>query len=995
MTTIVGNKKGWFERHEEKQAAADVTEFLEILSAASDGDYQCRHLMQLDLNLNLSFNKMKDVPKATRLSLLYKTALELCLVGIKMDDELLQNMNACILEYLEWFQKESLPGEDQLCSRSFDPQMICTSLQTEVKDMKAFHEFVAEKNRRRRIQVNDDLCADIEDELYDPSYVPCTPSGSESEEVESVPKVADKKRKEQDHPNPRKVKLPKLDAVRSLSPEIEHQQKRKEKNADQKGKKRSHHRREECPICKKEIYDILRHLRKHAEKGDIGEDDVMRIASVAKKKSRRRGTSRVGKEGARPGLKYKWCPYEGCQVVTHLLRSHLQHKHRVKTGTLLDQYVRVAKDYRGKVEAEHIQSLLHVQRESVRRSTCTVTTSCDSLSQRPSTPAESEDCAASTSAEPAAEAEAELSDSKADSEESDEEFTHQKDYFTCTNPITKRHKWLTAFYQHLNLPAAGRKKDRNRLQHERHIKTMLEDLDPRGTDIEILSQNEGYIVWTHWVDVKMNSLRTGTIKAYLGTFEKFLTFVVEERVRSTMPQVSTDAKRVFRNVIPKLKGWRKTVDIDMRPQRTQRILDECENRLTNEDVEQFHRSKHVLKIQSLFENVSDGHRLTEREICEARDYLLTMITLRTGTRPGALEHAKMADYHRMKKDQKRGHYVMLVAQHKRQVDGPAVISFTKELKEMLDVYVEKIRQHFPKPNDENLFLNNSGKAFAGAKISTRVPEFWQKTEVRPDIQVTATNIRKWIVTVCHQKKCEGANFDESVLRRAMCHSDRVAQSNYLRHDLTAVGAEANDIIAMCTNQTPVSSKQTALEEDALNIQEPQEDPGNVQSDNEKDSNTRPLTAMEKEEIKSLFQQEIVDNVLIVLKDVRPKLSTSLTLRKLMPYKEMVRRVADCVRYFQTKEPRKEPEELPESGKPSLTSTWVASSTETLSSQKCAWSNEDAAIIKKYFVTPKKAISIHEVRKMFQEIEELRNLLKEKRLQQCVDKIKNMRKEKGK
>lgn len=102
-----------------------------------------------------------------------------------------------------------------------------------------------------------------------------------------------------------------------------------------------------------------------------------------------------------------------------------------------------------------------MERESVRRSTCTVTTSCDSLSQCPSTPAEAEDCAASTSAEPAAEAEAELSDSKADSEESDEDFAHQKDYFTCTNPTTKRHKWFTAFYQHLNLPDAGCKKDRN------------------------------------------------------------------------------------------------------------------------------------------------------------------------------------------------------------------------------------------------------------------------------------------------------------------------------------------------------------------------------------------------------------------------------------------------------------------------------------------------------------------------------------------------------
>lgn len=66
-----------------------------------------------------------------------------------------------------------------------------------------------------------------------------------------------------------------------------------------------------------------------------------------------------------------------------------------------------------------------------------VTTSCNSLSQGPSTPAEAEDCAASTSTEP--EAEVQFSDSKADSEESDEEFAHQ-DYFTCTNPITKRHK---------------------------------------------------------------------------------------------------------------------------------------------------------------------------------------------------------------------------------------------------------------------------------------------------------------------------------------------------------------------------------------------------------------------------------------------------------------------------------------------------------------------------------------------------------------------------
>ena len=168
--------------------------------------------------------------------------------------------------------------------------MICMSLQTEVKDMKAFHKFVAEKNRKRRMQ----LCADIEDELDDPSYVSCTPSGSEEEEVVSAPKVADKKWKEQDNPNPRKVKLPKLDPVRSPSPEFEHQQKKKEKTGVQKEKKRLHHRREENPICKKEIYDILCHLWKHAEKVDIGANEVMHISSVAKRKGWRWSTSRVG-----------------------------------------------------------------------------------------------------------------------------------------------------------------------------------------------------------------------------------------------------------------------------------------------------------------------------------------------------------------------------------------------------------------------------------------------------------------------------------------------------------------------------------------------------------------------------------------------------------------------------------------------------------------------------------------------------------------------------
>ena len=68
------------------------------------------------------------------------------------------------------------------------------------------------------------------------------------------------------------------------------------------------------------------------------------------------------------------------------------------------------------------------------------------------------------------------------------------------------------------------------LQHAAHIKTILEDLDPHGSGLEVLSQDEGYIVWTDWVDLKMNILKTGSINAHLGMYKKFPTFVVEERV---------------------------------------------------------------------------------------------------------------------------------------------------------------------------------------------------------------------------------------------------------------------------------------------------------------------------------------------------------------------------------------------------------------------------------------------------------------------------------
>ena len=50
-----------------------------------------------------------------------------------------------------------------------------------------------------------------------------------------------------------------------------------------------------------------------------------------------------------------------------------------------------------------------------------------------------------------------------------------------------------------------------------------------------------------------------------------------------MPELSEDTLRIFRNNLPRLKGWRKTVDTEEKTQRTNDILKEWDTRLTSED----------------------------------------------------------------------------------------------------------------------------------------------------------------------------------------------------------------------------------------------------------------------------------------------------------------------------------------------------------------------------------------------------------------------------
>lgn len=50
----------------------------------------------------------------------------------------------------------------------------------------------------------------------------------------------------------------------------------------------------------------------------------------------------------------------------------------------------------------------------------------------------------------------------------------------------------------------------------------------------------------------MESLRAGTIRSYLGSYEMFLDFVTQERVRAgVVPELDTDVAKIFQNTVKK------------------------------------------------------------------------------------------------------------------------------------------------------------------------------------------------------------------------------------------------------------------------------------------------------------------------------------------------------------------------------------------------------------------------------------------------------------
>lgn len=118
-----------------------------------------------------------------------------------------------------------------------------------------------------------------------------------------------------------------------------------------------------------------------------------------------------------------------------------------------------------------------------------------------------------------------------------------------------------------------------------------------------------------------------------------------------------------------------------------------------------------------------------------------------------------------------------------------------------------------------------------------------------------------------------------------------------------------------------------------------------------------------------------------------------TLAALEPFEIMSKRVADFLRYQQTANVNNEPD-LPQQRGHKRVAEWVSSASTGTSSMepwRTTWSKEDHNTILEWLAGQSKCPRKAEVQMAFETDKKLKNILEQKTLQQCLNKVKNLAK----
>ena len=198
-----------------------------------------------------------------------------------------------------------------------------------------------------------------------------------------------------------------------------------------------------------------------------------------------------------------------------------------------------------------------------------------------------------------------------------------------------------------------------------------------------------------------------------------------------------------------------------------KYVEECDRAIIPENVQNILSSKPAIQGMKALTAAKAGKELTPCQFSAAKDLILTAFSIQNGSRPGTVNNATVQNYESARRERQSGKMVILIARHKTAQHGPAMLCMGTQLSEWMSTYVQKIRPQFAIPEEQALFDKADGKAYPDG-IGKRITAFYQKAEIRPDIQISSTGIQKMRSTQVHSNEPEAAG----AVRRLMAHSEK-------------------------------------------------------------------------------------------------------------------------------------------------------------------------------------------------------------------------------
>ena len=321
---------------------------------------------------------------------------------------------------------------------------------------------------------------------------------------------------------------------------------------------------------------------------------------------------------------------------------------------------------------------------------------------------------------------------------------------------------MSTFYRYLWHVEGGAHSKEQALIHVRQVHTVLEILEKNGEDISCLTKHKCMDIWDIFAAPRS-----------LEMFSKF----IDKGLFYDQKLLSTSEKTWLVSLSKRLPEYRATIHRRSAADVTKRKVEEAYSQMTVQDLRDFRQSDIAKDAIKTLGMALEHHVPTRNEFTNVRDYLLVTTLFENGSRPGVLESAKLGRFEKAIYTPATSRWTILVDDHKTtRHQGPAELSMDNRLYGYIKIYINYIWPAYViSALEDAIFITEEGEQFGKGRIGRRVTEIFQRANIRPDINVTATRIRKLHAT----KAAEFSPTKKQSINRHMKHMPATADRSYV------------------------------------------------------------------------------------------------------------------------------------------------------------------------------------------------------------------------